>query len=288
MTKEGFKKLCGDIFKEYGFNKYKSINYYKMEGDAAVHLELQKSNFGNAYYINTYYYKIDKSISIPLLCKSTADEYLRLIMWSDRSTLGSNKGVTSLIEYEEYDAETLEFYIRRHFDIYINPVLQKGFMYIKKNIKYFQEPKYRKYLLLTSLNTGRKCDYLKVYEKLLKAEIFIWDCLRSRFGKHYIKLKYYIKLRFADSVRKKRLIYIVLLSATYVAWRIISLNNLAPLISKSGGRMSLADLAAILLMGVFLLLIWKNTENGMWKKVLFVIGFLFIILAIFIIILAAL
>lgn len=286
MTKENFKKLCSDVFKEYGFRKYKTVNYYRLENDVAIFLELQKSNFCNAYYINTYYYKIGKeieSISIPQLYNCTADEYLRMIMWSDSSSTSSKeRKVTSMIRYEDYDAETLEFYIRQHFDVYVNTVFKNGYKYIEDNMKYFRSPKYSKFLLMSPQNEGRKHSCRKVIEKIVKIEVYIWDKLRSVFGKHIVKL------RFMEKTRKKRLGYMLLLSVTYVAWRIVSLNDIAPLIGNSNGKMSLADPVASLLMGVFLLLFGKHTEKGKWRNALFVVGFFCIAVAIAITILAVL
>lgn len=277
MTKEEFKKLCSGIFIEYGFKKYKSVIYYKMDNDVAIFLNIQKSNFGNSYYINVYYYRNHDSsdnLSIQQLYDRTSDEYLRFVVFGNDASGAANKNrLTSMIEYESYDAETIDFYLRQNFDIYVDPVFKNGFKYIETNKEILRSPKYRKFVLKTPSEAGKRHGGRKMLEMLVKIEVFICSKLKSRFG------RYVIKLRFMEKTQKKRLEYMLLLLAVYATWRIVHSNDAVPLIGNGNAKMSLADPMAFLLIGILLLLLGKSVEKGKWRNVLFGLGVLCVITA---------
>ena len=61
MDKKQFVQLCTKIFKQHGFSKH-GCNYYKeLDNDVLVIFGLQKSNFGDYYYIEFGY--VFKSIN---------------------------------------------------------------------------------------------------------------------------------------------------------------------------------------------------------------------------------
>ena len=83
MDKNEFKAFCKNEFYKRGYRKIK--NMYFLTGNEGVmsSIELQKSNYGEEYYVNFYFYIGNVSSSLyPTLYE--ADVYGRIIVMSKK------------------------------------------------------------------------------------------------------------------------------------------------------------------------------------------------------------
>lgn len=54
MDKKQFKEFCQNEFKARGFKKQRNV-FYLTGRDLLCGIDLQKSNYGDVYYVNYYY-----------------------------------------------------------------------------------------------------------------------------------------------------------------------------------------------------------------------------------------
>lgn len=133
MTKQEFKRFCDTEFKKRGFIK-KSNAYYLAGKDLLCVIDLQKSNYGEEYYINYSYflgeYRIvddyPKPIGYPL-----CDIFDRIsVMSKTQTTDGGKHYMTGQIEYEYYTEDELRLFFDKAFDDVILPPVHQGKKYI--------------------------------------------------------------------------------------------------------------------------------------------------------------
>lgn len=55
MDKKQFKEFCKNEFKARGFKKQRNV-FYLTGHDLLCGIDLQKSNYGDVYYVNYYYF----------------------------------------------------------------------------------------------------------------------------------------------------------------------------------------------------------------------------------------
>ena len=137
MDKNKFKAFCKKEFYKRGYRKIKNMYYLCGNRDVMSGLELQKSNFGEEYYVNFYFF-IGNFENTPSSLYPTLyeyDVYGRISVMS--KTKHDNQGnlfQTAAIEYEEYTEETLRPYFDKAFDELILPPVYKGKKYILENL----------------------------------------------------------------------------------------------------------------------------------------------------------
>ena len=133
MDKTQFKAFCKKEFEARGFKRQKNI-FYLSGRDVLCGIVLQKSNYGEIYYIN-YYFFIGEFRSInnyPTHYES--DVYGRILAMSKTSTIRGEHFVTAQIEYKEYTEEELRPYFDKAFEEKILPPIQQGKKYILENL----------------------------------------------------------------------------------------------------------------------------------------------------------
>ena len=129
MDKKQFKNFCKNEFEIRGFKKIKKM-FYLAGKDLLCGIELQKSNYGNSYYINFYFFlgKFDDINNYPLCYE--LDVQGRMVAISKTQTVRGKHFLTSAIEYEEYTEEELRLYFDKEFKERILPPIHQGKKYI--------------------------------------------------------------------------------------------------------------------------------------------------------------
>ena len=138
MDKNEFKEFCKKEFYKRGYKKIRKMYYLVGTKGVMSGIDLQKSNFGEEYYVNFYFFIGDfqgVSTSLyPTLYES--DVYDRILVMSktqrDRHT--KECFITSGIEYLEYTEETLRPYFDKDFEERILPPVYQGKQYILENL----------------------------------------------------------------------------------------------------------------------------------------------------------
>lgn len=132
MTKQEFKKFCKEQFFNRGFIKVKKMFYFDNDKDILCGIDLQKSNFGNTYYVNVYLFVksfVEKDLYPTYL---EADFCGRIIVMSKKRTYQGGVFLSPQIEYEEYESEELGKYFQQNFEEWIMPAIEGGLEYIAK------------------------------------------------------------------------------------------------------------------------------------------------------------
>ena len=138
MDKNEFKEFCKKEFYKRGYKKIRKMYYLVGTEGVMSGIDLQKSDFGEEYYVNFYFFIGDfqgVSTSLyPTLYES--DVYSRILVMSktqrDRHT--KECFITSGIEYLEYTEETLRPYFDKAFEELILPPVYQGKQYILENL----------------------------------------------------------------------------------------------------------------------------------------------------------
>ncbi|MBR1813779.1 MAG: DUF4304 domain-containing protein [Lachnospiraceae bacterium] len=134
MDSKGFKKLCKDVLKKYGF-KRRNDNTFYLTGDKNIlcNVYLQYGIYGPYYYIECDFYLIDRHQN-PVRSKENPEGHSdrMRIMSRGNNTYKGEHFMTDAIHYGEYSAEELterlEDYLRT---VAIPPVIE-GIDYMKK------------------------------------------------------------------------------------------------------------------------------------------------------------
>lgn len=143
MTKDEFKKLCWQIFKEYGFKKERRFFTNTGKANVVCFIDLQKSNYGEAYYINCRF-GVKGILSGTDLANNPGDFFNRVRVMSVNAHHGAGKSTeTDMIYYEDYTAEQIIFCLKSALDDWVMPPLQVGgifvvdhqnkYMFLKRN-----------------------------------------------------------------------------------------------------------------------------------------------------------
>lgn len=134
MTKQEFKEFCKVQFHSKGFIKVKKMFYFDSDSDILCGIDLQKSNFGNTYYVNVYFFVksfIEHDLYPTYL---EADFNRRIMIMSKKQTYQGEVFLTPQIEYEEYESEELGMYFQQNFEEWIMPAIEKGIGYIAERV----------------------------------------------------------------------------------------------------------------------------------------------------------
>lgn len=130
MTKEEFKKFCKEQFYSRGFTKVKKMFYFDNGKDILCGIDLQKSNFGNTYYINVSFFMKNFIVKDAYPSYLEADFNRRIMVMSKKQTYQGEVFMTPQIEYEEYENQELGMYFQQNFEEWIMPAIERGMDYI--------------------------------------------------------------------------------------------------------------------------------------------------------------
>lgn len=145
MTKEEFKKFCEEQFYNKGFVKAKKMYYLDRGKDILCGVDLQKSNFGNTYYVNVCFFVKSYIGKDKYPSYLEADFYRRIMVMSKKQMYQGDVFMSPQIEYEEYENEELEMYFQQNFDEWIMSAIEEGEEYILKRLgNNFFAPNYMK------------------------------------------------------------------------------------------------------------------------------------------------
>ncbi len=136
MTKDEFKAFCDEYFKEKGFKKTKKTYYLLGDQDVLGSIDLQKSNYGDTYYVNCCFYIGDFSGIVPSKYPIHYDHdiYKRIPVMSKKQTINGKRFETCAIEYEEYTPEELLPFFDHAFETWFFPPLREGKKYFLAHI----------------------------------------------------------------------------------------------------------------------------------------------------------
>ena len=134
MDKKQFKEFCQNEFKARGFKKQRNV-FYLTGRDLLCGIDLQKSNYGDVYYVNYYYFigKFKNITNYPTHYES--DIQGRIVVMSRKQTFQGKQFMTAQVEYEEYTEDELRQYFDKEFEEKIMPPLSEGKKYILDNLK---------------------------------------------------------------------------------------------------------------------------------------------------------
>lgn len=133
MDKKQFKEFCKQEFLRKGFRKVKNT-YYLAGKDLLCGIDLQKSNFGNQYYINFFYCLGDYQNQSVFPTYYDSDIDARIIVMSKTQTYQGKPFLTAQIEYEEYTEDELRVFFDKEFEERILPPIQQGKVFILENL----------------------------------------------------------------------------------------------------------------------------------------------------------
>lgn len=132
MEKNEFKIFCKHEFEARGFKKQRNV-FYLLGHDLMCGIDLQKSNYGDVYYVNFYYFIGEYSVlDFPSPYNSDVEE--RIIVMSKTQTVRGKCFLTAMIEYKEYTEEELRPYFEKEFNERILPPVHQGKKYILDNL----------------------------------------------------------------------------------------------------------------------------------------------------------
>lgn len=133
MDKNEFKCFCKNEFIKRGFVKQKNA-FYLFGRDILCGIDLQKSNYGDVYYIN-YSFFVGEFLNVtnfPTFYES--DIYGRIVVMSKSQTYQGKRFLTSQIEYGEYTEDELRSFFDKEFEEKILPPIYLGKKYILDNL----------------------------------------------------------------------------------------------------------------------------------------------------------
>lgn len=133
MDKKTFKEFCKNEFETHGFKKQRNV-FYLTGHDLLCGIDLQKSNYGDVYYVNYYYFigEFEAITGYPTHYES--DIQGRITVMSRKQTSHGKQFMTAQIEYEEYTEEELLPFFERAFEEEILPPVDHGKSFILDNI----------------------------------------------------------------------------------------------------------------------------------------------------------
>ena len=118
MDKKEFKKAIKEVTEEYGF-KYIQKGYYYMKDDLIIVLDLQKSDYRDAYYLN-YGYLIKELQPDALYPKTyTCDINGRIVIMYEGEEC-------HYIQYSDLEASIFKEALKIEINKIILPVIQDG------------------------------------------------------------------------------------------------------------------------------------------------------------------
>lgn len=133
MDKKQFKEFCKNEFKARGFKKQRNV-FYLTGRDLLCGIDLQKSNYGEVYYVNYYYFIGDFENIANYPPPYESDIQGRITVMSKKQTFQGKQFMTAQVEYEEYTQEELRPYFDRAFEEEIFPPVHHGKSFILDNL----------------------------------------------------------------------------------------------------------------------------------------------------------
>ena len=133
MDKKQFMGFCKNEFKARGFKKKKNV-FYLAGHDLLCGIDLQKSNYGDVYYINYYYFIGDFENNSHYPTHYESDIQGRIVVMSKKQTFQGKQFLTAQVEYEEYSEDELRPFFEREFKEKILPPINQGKKYILDNL----------------------------------------------------------------------------------------------------------------------------------------------------------
>ena len=135
MNKEEFKKFCHIEFTKRGFKKIKKGYYLQGPKDILCGIFLQKSNFGEIYYVNyCFHICFSQENIVPSYYDMDIDGGRITVKSKTQKNSDDLPIMTSQIEYEDYSAEELAKYFDKEFEEMILPPIYQGKKYILDNL----------------------------------------------------------------------------------------------------------------------------------------------------------
>ena len=133
MDKKQFKEFCQNEFKARGFKKQRNV-FYLAGHDLLCGIDLQKSNYGDVYYVNYFYFigEFKNITDYPTPYESDIER--RITVMSRKSTFQGKQFMTALIEYGEYTEEELRPFFERALEEEILPPVNRGKSFILDNL----------------------------------------------------------------------------------------------------------------------------------------------------------
>ena len=133
MEKKQFKEFCKKEFEARGFKKQKNV-FYLVGHDLLCGVDLQKSDYGEMYYINYFYFigAFENITDYPPRCESDIEG--RIVVMSRRQTFQGKPFMTAQVEYEAYTEDELRPYFDRVFENEILPPVNYGKSFILDNL----------------------------------------------------------------------------------------------------------------------------------------------------------
>lgn len=133
MDKKQFKEFCKNEFKTRGFKKQNNA-FYLTGRDLLCGIDLQKSNYGDVYYVNYYYFigNFENVTNYPTHYES--DIQGRIVVMSKKQAFQGKQFMTAQIEYEEYTEDELRYFFELEFEEKILPPIIQGKKYILLNL----------------------------------------------------------------------------------------------------------------------------------------------------------
>ena len=165
MEKNEFKEFCKNEFEIRGFKKQKNM-FYLIGYDLLCGIYLQKSNYGDLYYVNYCFFigEFEGVKNYPTHYESDIQE--RFLAMSKTSTVQGKHFITSQIEYKEYTEDELRPYFDKEFKERVLPPLYQGKKYILDNLGKLYSLTLRKEEVLRKLQSrGRTGDGSKPLKK---------------------------------------------------------------------------------------------------------------------------
>ena len=133
MDKKQFKEFCKNECISRGFKKVKNT-FYLTGDDLLCSIDLQKSNYGDVYYVNYNFFIDDFSNTNIYPTHYESDIEGRIIVMSKKQTIEGKTFATALIEYEEYTEDELKKFFDEEFESKIMPPINEGKKYILDNL----------------------------------------------------------------------------------------------------------------------------------------------------------
>lgn len=133
MDKEQFKTFCKKEFELRGFKKIKNVFYF-LGKDVLCGIDLQKSYYGDVYYINYYFFIGDYSNELFYPTYADSDIQGRMHVMSKKQTNHGKHFITDQIEYIEYAEDDLRSFFENEFTKIILPPVYQGKKYILNNL----------------------------------------------------------------------------------------------------------------------------------------------------------
>lgn len=133
MDKKNFRLFCKREFESRGFRNIKSA-FFLAGQDLLCEMTLQKSDYGDFYYINYFYFIGNYKDQVEYPTRYSSDIEGRIEVMSKTQTYQGKPFMTAQVEYEKYTEYELKSYFDKEFEEKILPPIFQGKRYILENL----------------------------------------------------------------------------------------------------------------------------------------------------------